>query len=387
MKDPLANLREADAADDVPEWAADLPKVDLDSYFELPGMPAALRRLVGELLYRKQAAPPPNTRSWRGRYPSVKMRRVLHWGSRNYELPMIVALERSRDCVAYFTQPRLLKLSARQADGSTSTYRHRPDALGLFLGADVQGSACIRSKWIEAKSETDLRREPEKFVLDAQGRWTHPAASEMVLTNYGSEYEIWNPSSLDPTVISNWMFLGPYLDKILDVPVELRRQAIAMLRRYPALDLMSLRQRVEGLSPDHGYALIADGTLCFPIDRQDLGHPERLTLFADPVFTEAALALPMRDRPGTRRELVLAEGVRLRWGQKDYYVLNVSGDHVTCQVDGEILPPIKRASLTQLAERGDLEQLDAPKDSLAAVLAEIGTAAEYKNTRDRVVRA
>ena len=43
MKDPLANLREADAADDVPEWAADLPKVDLDSYFELPGMPAALR--------------------------------------------------------------------------------------------------------------------------------------------------------------------------------------------------------------------------------------------------------------------------------------------------------------------------------------------------------
>jgi putative transposase len=365
----------------------------IESALALPGTAPALADLVRGLLVTPQIRPGASTRARRGRLNSLKMRRVIGWGSGNYELPMTVALERMVNCHGYFPQPKLFRIPARRTDGSPYSYGHRPDALALFVVTDeTSGDDRLRPTFIETKPEQELRKLIDRYVRDPQRGWAHPAAATFFLETYGAAYEVWTPANLNPVVIENWRILAPYLDHVLTLSVDLRQRVAATLRRHPGIDMRALRERLPDLSADHGFALIADGTIVFPIDRESLAHPERLHLFADALLAEAAMALPTRALPGVTKELDLVEGIRLQWGDREYVVANATARLVTLQVllpegGSKLLPPIEREELEKLGARGDLAQLDPPHDSVAAALDGLVSVAEQQITTARLAVA
>lgn len=392
--DLLAVTQDSDLSADAP---SDRVPTELRGRIEaalaLPGTTRALADLVRKLLVTPQIRPGASTRARRGRINSLKMRRVIGWGSGNYELPMTVALERMANCVGYFPQPQQFRIAARKTDGSTYSYGHRPDALALFVATDeATGNKCLRPTFIETKPEQELHKLIDRYVRHPQRGWAHPAAANFFRDTYGAEYEVWTPTNLNPVVIENWRILAPYLDQVLSVSAELRQRVIVALRVHPGIDMRTLRERVSDLTADHGFALIADGTIVFPIDRENLAHPERLHLFADALLAEAAMALPTRTLPGVTKELDLIEGVRLRWGEREYVVANATAQLVTLQVvlpDGRstLLPPVQREELEKLGSRGDLAQVDAPRDTIAAALDGLVSVAEQQITAARLAVA
>jgi hypothetical protein len=297
------------------------------------------------------------------------------------------------NCRGYFPQPKLFRIPAHRTDGSTYSYGHRPDALALFVGTDeTSGAQRLHPTFIETKPEPELHKLIDRYVRDPRRGWAHPAAATFFLETYGAAYEVWTPANLDPVVIENWRILAPYLDHVLSVSVELRQRIVATLRRRPGVDMRSLREWVPDLTADHGFALIADGTIVFPIDRESLAHPERLHLFADALLAEAAMALPTRALPGVTKELDLVEGVRLQWGEREYVVANATAKLVTLQVlvpggGSKLLPPVERAELEKLGTRGDLTQLDPAHDSIAAALDGLVSVAEQQVTTARLAVA
>jgi hypothetical protein len=250
----------------------------IEGALALPGTAPALADLVRKLLVTPQIRPGASTRARRGRINSLKMRRVIGWGSGNYELPMTVALERMANCVGYFPQPKQFRIPAHRTDGSTYSYGHRPDALALFVVTDYDSRGQrLRPTFIETKPEQELHKLIDRYVRDPQRGWVHPAAANFFRDTYGAEYEVWTPANLNPVVIENWRILAPYLDQVLSVSVDLRQRVIATLRVQPGIDMPRLRERVSDLNADHGFALIADGTIVFPIDRENLAHPSDCT--------------------------------------------------------------------------------------------------------------
>jgi putative transposase len=365
----------------------------IEAALALPGTTRALADLVRTLLVVPQIRPGASTRARRGRINSLKMRRVIGWGSGNYELPMTVALERMANCVGYFPQPKQFRIPAHRTDGSTYSYGHRPDALALFVVTDeTSGNDRLRPTFIESKPEQELQKLIDRYVRDPHHGWAHPVAATFFLETYGAHYEVWTPANLNPVVIENWRILAPYLDHVLTVSVERRQRVVATLRRHPGIDLSTLRERLTDLSADDGFALVADGTIVFPIDRESLAHPERLHLFADALLAEAAMALPTRALPGITKELDLVEGVRLQWGDREYVVANATAKLVTLQVllpggGSKLLPAVAREELEKLGARGDLAQLDPPHDSVASALDGLVSVAEQQVTTARLAVA
>lgn len=339
-------------------------------------VPAALRALVEKVRISPHVGSTKgNRRSLTGYYPSPKTGRMQPWQSKSLELPMVLRLESWDRCHLYFSQPHQFCIPPIDRSAGANSYSHRPDGLALCVSEDADDPV-LEVVFIECKFIKHLEAQPAKYLKDADGRWHHPAAEAYLQATFGPmvRYEHWTERDVNPIAVSNALFLSDYLSHILVVPDEIRRDVADALGRFPGSDLPTLFEHVPALDPDYANALMADGSIAFPVDREEARVGHRLHLFAEPILAATVMSAPTVE-PLPSSELVLAFGEKLAWGNNAFEVGLVSGDDVDLVRDGRSVR-FKRQELERLARCGEIRGAAIERHSVADALVDLDDKSE-----------
>jgi putative transposase len=314
----------------------------------------------------RKSEPARGTRGWVkgnvcGRYPSNKMGHTIQFESHTCELPFILSrceFPPNDDVIEYWDQPVTLRVRYKNQKGRMITVNNTPD---FFLMHPKEAG------FIECKLENTLiklaKSRPNKFVLDADGKWRCPPCEEEA-AQYGLYYRIFSGAEIDRIFYRNTLFLEDFLRA--NAPAVAEKAKSSILRIVSGNEGLSLSNLLPltaelGEESDSVYQLIANSILYVNLSAEALIDRERV-----PVYTKKEASGNILVPRFPRANFVdLQIGDTLHWGDSTFEIGSL--DHQDAWLIGEQHhhPKVPRKHLEQLALKGEIQQSSkSKKDSV-----------------------
>lgn len=286
-----------------------------------------------------------------GRYPSRKMGRTIQFESHTSELPFILLCEfpETDDVVEYWDQPCTLPVAYKNKNGRTVRTKIIPDFLLLRNEA---------AEFVECKTEERLvhlaREQPNKYYLDADGRWRCPPGEEAA-GKFGIKFRVVSTREIDPTLIRNTLFLEDFFrEDIPDLPPETISLITKTVSCTEGISLSGLLAGGEtaGFDADAVYQLIAKGTLYVDLRREALINRDRVYVYSG---RPAAMAKNDGIRLPRGRFVELNPGEVIQWGSRTFEIANLDQNSVWLVGEADHHPSIPREHFEYLIRRGEIQ--------------------------------
>ena len=212
-----------------------------------------------------------------GRYPSMKMRRVIQFESHRIELAIIFELEHDPNVLEYFDQPCRIPLSYASNRGRRVCAVHTPDF--FVIRTDAAG-------WEECKSDSELEKliekNPRRYGRACDQTW-RCEPGEVYAASLGLYYRLRTSGQIDWVFQRNILFLDDYLRaEGLGCDSQARELTMACVSKNPGILLEDLFGKAEGpASRDCIYSMIAQGEIYVDLKVAPLVEPGKVHVFCD----------------------------------------------------------------------------------------------------------
>jgi len=311
----------------------------------------------------RKSEPARGTRGWVngnvcGRYPSNKMGHTIQFESHTGELPFILSrceFPPNDDVIEYWDQPVTLRIRYKNQKGRMITANTTPD---FFLMHTKEAG------FVDCKFEDNLiklaKDQPNKFVLDSDGKWHCPPAEEEA-ARYGMYHRIFCSAEIDQIFYRNTLFLEDFLrSSAPDVPEEKRISILRMVSGNEGLSLSSLLALTTevGEEADTVYQLIANRVLYVNLVTEALIDSDHVHVYS----TEKASGNSSVTTLPKASFVELKIGDTLHWGDGIFEIANLDHQDVWLIGDQDHHPKVPRKHLEQLAIKGEVRQAATHKE-------------------------
>jgi putative transposase len=213
------------------------------------------------------------------------------------------------------------------------------------------------AEFVECKTEEMLVKlaveQPNKFCLDAHGRWHCPPGEEAA-KKYGIGYRVFSTEEIDRTFYRNIVFLEDYLlNDVQDIAKIVIDRLTELVSSEEGLNLSTLLALAEkiGATADDVYQLIADGLLYTDLRREALVNRSRVF-----VYTSQQVASTKKNLASYPKAMFvdLKIGERIQWGNNLFEIVNLDQDNVWLIGEMNNLPTVSLEHFEQLVKKGEI---------------------------------
>lgn len=266
-----------------------------------------------------------------GRYPSLKMGKVIQFESHKVELPAIEEYEADEDVLEYYDQPIQLKLRFASSNGRTIACKHIPD---FFV---LRRTAVGFEEWKQELRLQELElQQPTHYCQSENGQW-HNLPAEVYSCQCGIYYRLRLDREINWIRYRNNQFLKSYRHGSYLVAKDVLSILLAEIAATPGITLAQLLESTPSANADDINALIATGHIYVDQDAALLSEPTKVQLFRDLETAFACRLIEPWRTTGTFRGSELEEGKSLYWDGRLVSVIQKGDTLVVLRGEGGLI--------------------------------------------------
>lgn len=291
------------------------------------------------------------------RFPSRKMGVIIQAESHKNELAFIREYEKDESVLEFYDQPITIKLEYEAANGRRVGVLHTPDF--FLLRSDEAG-------WEECKTEEGLlklsEKSPNRYFRDSDGRW-RCIPGELYAHEYGFYYRIRSTKEINWTYQRNLEFLDDYHRTDSHAVKEgTLHSLVSLVAGEPGISLKELFVRTQGIATrDEVFMLVALGRLYVDLRVAPLSEQDALRVFPDrdtAVAYKNLVHASSPDKVSTPPYLDLKTGTSIRWGTKQWLIVNACEGIVSLVGEAGTFTELPLSVFEKFVQDGRIAEVD-----------------------------
>jgi putative transposase len=286
-----------------------------------------------------------------GRFPSIKMSRIIQFESHKNELPRIREKDRCKKTLEFYDQPEPIRLSVKGPDGRNLGFMRTPD---MFCIED-DGAG-----WEEYKTEEQLieleAKNSNYYCRDEMGDW-HCPPGEQFAQQFGFFFRVRSSKDID-WIFQRWMeFLEDYYraDSPI-IPAEAKEAVLQKAISDPGLSLERLcNLSKDTASRDDIFMMIAHEVIFVDLYAVAPSELEFVKVYADEVTAIAyanVIEVSSSANAYAPSYVDIEHGSRLSWNGNVWTIVNKGDALVGMLAEDKSFAELPLAVIEELIKAG-----------------------------------
>lgn len=301
-----------------------LTEDQLQAIFEQLGVGPKGREIVRTLRSSPPARRVNGAASTTGRFPSRKMGLTIQYEARESEAAACALYESDPNVIEFYDQPYRLIVPFTSPGSTRTSLTHTPDFFVIRKIEEPDGNVRWQLVFEEWKSERRVRElataDPQRWMQLPSGAWTQ-APIDSYLEEVGLEYSVNLTEAIPTTLVRNETLLRDYREKEHVVAARTATRVSELVWRRAGLSLADLLAELADVAVDDVLALYVAGELWMDEYAGVLTDHAAVRVYPSALVADriAGPALPVQ-----RGEVLLEAGARVRFGEIEYEIQNVT---------------------------------------------------------------
>jgi putative transposase len=291
-----------------------------------------------------------------GRFPSIKMSRIIQFESHKNELPRVREKERCKKTIEYYDQTEPIRLNMEGSDGRNQAFMRTPD---MFCIED-DGAG-----WEEYKTEEELlkleAKNPNYYRRDEDGNWHCPPGEQFAL-QFGFFFRVKSSKDIN-WIFQRWMeFLEDYYRADTSaISTEAREVVLQKITSQPGLSLESLcTLSKDTASRDDIFMMIAYEVIFVDLYAVAPSELEFVKVYADEITASAysnVIEVPSSSNVHAPSYVDIEHGSRFSWNDNIWTVVNKGDALVGILAEDKSFTELPLTIIEELVKAGRINGL------------------------------